>query len=96
MKALNQACAAILLLGLTALPRLAHAEIPGPVEAMIKSAAATGDEAQLKAVVKAAKATNPGIEDEIDALAKTELAAAQTKAEAERHERGFSRSLPQC
>jgi len=87
MKALHQASAAILLLGLTALPQVAHAEIPGPVEAMIKSAAATGDQAQLKAVVKAAKATNPGIEDEIDALAKTELAAAQTKAADERQAR---------
>jgi putative salt-induced outer membrane protein len=87
MKALKQASAAILLFGLTALPTLAHAEIPGPVEAMIKSAAATGDEAQLKAVVKAAKATNPGIGEEIEALAKKELAAAQTKAAAERQAR---------
>ena len=87
MKALKQAAAALSLIGLTALPQIAHAEIPATVEAMIKSAASTGDPAQLDAVVKAAKATNPGIGDEIDALAKSELATAQAKAEADRQVR---------
>lgn len=85
MRPVKQATAAILLLTLAALPQAAQAQVPAPVEAMIKEAAKSGSEAELNAVVKAAKATNPGVADEIDALAKSELATAQAAAAA-RHE----------
>ncbi|HKJ72748.1 MAG TPA: DUF481 domain-containing protein [Alphaproteobacteria bacterium] len=85
MKPLHQASAAALLLGLTVLPQIAWADVPAPVAAMIREAAKSGDQAEFKAVVKAAKATNPDIADEIDAMAKKERATAQAAAEA-RHE----------
>jgi len=78
---------AIVLLGLAALPRAALAEVSAPVKAMILEAAKSGDEAELNAVVKAAKATNPDDADEIDALAKGALADAQSRLAAEREAR---------
>ncbi|MEO1731433.1 MAG: DUF481 domain-containing protein [Pseudomonadota bacterium] len=80
------ACAA----GLTALaPAPAFAEIPGPVQAMIEAAIATGDKTKVQTVIELAKATNPddaaeldailaGFEDDM-ALAEAEAAAAEEK-----------------
>ena len=84
MRLHTQATVALSLLGIAALPRAAMAEMPAPVKAMILEAAKSGDEAELKAVVKAAKATNPDDAAEIDALAKGALADAQAKAAADR------------
>ncbi|HEY8351344.1 MAG TPA: DUF481 domain-containing protein [Sphingomonadales bacterium] len=71
-------------LALWAAPQAALAQIPPAVEAMIRAAAKGGDEAELKAVVKAAKATNPGLGDEIDALAAQEASRAKAEAAATR------------
>jgi len=89
---LNRTAAAVLL-SLSMISQPALAQIPPTVEAMIRAAAQSGDEAELKAVVKAAKATNPAAAAEIEALADAELArmrtAAAAKREAELKSRGF-------
>ncbi|MCE7795965.1 DUF481 domain-containing protein [Sphingobium sufflavum] len=53
----------------------ARAEIPPPVEAMIREAARSGDQSTVDAVVKIAKLTNPGDTAAIDILASSLLAA---------------------
>lgn len=80
----RHSAAAAVLLTLSVMPQTAAAQIPAAVEAMIRAAAAGGSEAELKAVVKAAKATNPGIAGEIDALADQEFTRVQTDAAATR------------
>lgn len=76
---------------LAALP--AAAAIPPPVEAMIREAARGGDAGTLNAVVRVAKATNPGETAAIDALGGSLLAEAQAKARREREERLASMDL---
>lgn len=80
--------ATAILLSLAAMPLAAQSQtpsqIPAPVEAMIRAAAQSGNEAELKAVVKAAKTTNPAVADEIDALAEGEFDRVQTAAAAVR------------
>ncbi|HEX7852944.1 MAG TPA: DUF481 domain-containing protein [Sphingobium sp.] len=70
---------------LTVMP--ANAEIPPAVEAMIREAARTQDDATIDAVVKVAKATNPAEADEIGTLAKSLKNEAQDKARRDREER---------
>jgi len=66
----------------------AHAEIPGPVRAMIDAALATGDEAKVRTVIDLAKATNPDDAAELDSILaafETDLAsAAAAEAAAEK------------
>ncbi|MDY7098975.1 MAG: DUF481 domain-containing protein [Pseudomonadota bacterium] len=66
----------------------ANAEVPGPVQAMIDAAIATGDEAKVRTVIELAKATNPDDAAQLDATLKafeTDLAAKKA-AEAEAKE----------
>lgn len=76
---------AVALLSATA----AQATLPEPVKAMIDSAIASKNDADVQTVVKLAKATNPDDIAEIDALfaayaaEKTQLAAAETRAKQE-------------
>lgn len=59
----------------------AHAELPGPVRAMIDAALATGDEAKVRTVAELARATNPADGQEIDAiLAQFEAKQAEHRA----------------
>lgn len=70
---------------LTFLPAApAAAEIPPAVEAMIREAGLGGDKATLDAVVKVAKATNPGEVEAIEHLARRMLTVADTKVKYER------------
>ncbi len=63
----------------------AHAELPEPVRAMIDAAIATGDETKVRTVTEIARATNPGDQEEIDAIVANFEAdvAARKAAEAE-------------
>ncbi|MEM7688815.1 MAG: DUF481 domain-containing protein [Pseudomonadota bacterium] len=75
MKTIAWLAAGAALIGAT--PALA--EIPGPVQAMIDAALATGDEAKVRTVIELAKTTNPDDAAELDAILsafETDLAAA--------------------
>ncbi len=65
------------------------------VEAIVQEAARTGDPSTATTIVKAAKATNPGEADAIDALASGLLTDAQKKAKEEREKRLASLSYLQ-
>jgi putative salt-induced outer membrane protein len=71
----------------------AAAEIPPPIEAMIREAARGGDKSTLDTVVKIARATNPNEADAIDALARHLLAEATEKAKKEREEKLAAQSF---
>ncbi|MET1756262.1 DUF481 domain-containing protein [Novosphingobium sp. RD2P27] len=60
--------AAVLTCVLAAAAAPAHAELPGPVRAMLESAMQSGDPKAVEAVVKAAKETQPQDSAEIDAM----------------------------
>lgn len=62
----------------------ARADIPAAVEAMIREAARSGDQATVDAVVKIAKATNPEDADAIATLAVTLVSEAEAEARRER------------
>src|SRR5512147_623373 len=72
-------------LGALMTAQAAHAELPEPVRAMIDAAIATGDETKVRTVTEIARATNPGDQEEIDAIVATFEAgvAARKTAEAE-------------
>jgi putative salt-induced outer membrane protein len=78
---LLSACAALLPTTAT------HAEIPPPVEAMIREAARSGDQATVDAVVKVARITNPQDQGAIDALAKMLMAETREQTKREREQR---------
>lgn len=70
---------------LTFLPAApAAAAIPPAVEAMIQEAGLSGDQATLDAVVKVAKATNPGEASAIDDLAERMRTVVKTKVQYDR------------
>ena len=75
----------LLPIGLAAAP--ARAAIPPAVDAMIREAARNGDDATLAAVVKVAKATNPGDADEIGKLASSLQSEQKAAAEKARKEK---------
>ena len=85
------ACLRIALLAASALvlPETAHAELPGPVRAMLDAAIATGDEGKVRTVAEIARSTYPEDGDEITVILTTfeaEVAArrlAEVKAKEE-------------
>jgi putative salt-induced outer membrane protein len=77
--------AAILLAGTPALA----ADLPVPVRSMLESAARSGDQAKIDAVVAVAKETNPESIAEIDALVSGIAAELAAKREAELQQAGF-------
>ena len=86
--------AAMTMLAGIAQPALAEAvALPEPVVAMIRAAAETGDGDKLAAVVEAAKATNPGSEEEIEAIAGQYQAQFAARAEEKRIARLQSQGL---
>lgn len=63
-------------------PTTAHAELPGPVRAMIDAAIATGDDAKVRTVIDLARKTNPDDAAEIETiLAAYETDLAEARAE---------------
>lgn len=74
-----------LLAAMTATP--VAAEIPPPIEAMIREAVRSGNQATIEAVVKTAKATNPKEATEITDLANALNDESKQRAERERKER---------
>ena len=78
---------AVSLCALVATP--AYAEIPGPVQAMIDAAIATGDKAKVETVIELAKATNPDDAAELDAILaefNQDMALAEAEAAAAKEE----------
>lgn len=66
-----------------AMPTLAHAALPDPVRAMIAAALADGKDADIEAVVRIAKQTNPDDAAEIEALVADHRKALAARQEAE-------------
>jgi len=67
----------------------ALAELPATVRAMLDAAIANGNDAEIDAVAKFAKSTNPADADEIDALVSGHKAAVAAADEAQKREAGF-------
>lgn len=73
---------------LASTPALA-ADLPAPVRSMLESAARSGDQAKIDAVVAVAKETNPESIAEIDALVSGIAAELAAKREADLQQAGF-------
>jgi len=86
-RSLSHLVATTLVVGAAPIAIPAYAAIPSAVDAMIREAAKSGDDATLAAVVKIAKATNPDDADEIGKLAASLQSAQKAAAEKARTEK---------